>query len=95
MNEEAQKKAKNLRAAQSVYELYEIYMLEQCPEVAHALRFQDTLPGKITRLAGSVFIDGEAALQGFLIRLQDEWAKCVGPSITCPVSFTPEDRTQQ
>ncbi|KAH9204824.1 kinase-like domain-containing protein [Leptodontidium sp. 2 PMI_412] len=95
MGEEAQHQAKNLRAAQSLYKLYEILMLRQCPEIAHALHFRDTLPGQITGLASSIFSDGEPILQGMLIRLQDEWATCVRPSTQCPLSFTPEDRTQQ
>lgn len=95
MNEEDQHQAKSLRAAQSLYKLYEILMLRQCPEIARALRYRDTLPGQITGLASSIFSDGEPILQGMLIRLQDEWATCVGPSIACPLSFTPEDKTQQ
>ncbi|KAF1953419.1 hypothetical protein CC80DRAFT_569370 [Byssothecium circinans] len=95
MSEEAQRQAKNLRAAQSLYKLYEILMLRQCPEIARALHFRGTLPGQITGLASSVFSDGEPILQGMLIRLQDEWATWVGSFIPCPLSFTPEDRTQQ
>lgn len=95
MSQEAQHQAKNLRAAQSLYKLYEILMLRQCPEIAHALQFRDTLPGQITGLASSIFSDGEPILQGFLIRLQEEWATCVGSSIPCPLSFTPEIKTQQ
>lgn len=95
MSEEEQHQAKNLRAAQSLYKLYEILMLRQCPEIAQALRFRDTLPGQITGLASSIFSDGEPIFQGMLIRLEEEWATCVGPSISCPLSFTPQERTQQ
>ncbi|KAH7359797.1 phosphotransferase enzyme family protein [Pyrenochaeta sp. MPI-SDFR-AT-0127] len=95
MNEEEQHKAKSLRAAQSLYKLYEILMLRQCPEIARALRFRDSLSGQITGLSSLIFNDGEPILQGMLIRLQDEWSTCVGPSIPCPLSFSPEDKTQQ
>jgi hypothetical protein len=95
MSEEAQHQAKNLRAAQSLYKLYEILMLRQCPEITHALHFRDTLPGQITGLASSIFRGGEPILQGMLIRLQDEWAIYIRSLIPCPLSFTPEDRTQQ
>lgn len=95
MSEEAQHQAKNLRAAQSLYKLYEILMLKQCAEIAHALHFRATLSGQITGLASSIFSDGEPILQGLLIRLQHEWATCVGSSIPCPLSFTPEERAQQ
>lgn len=69
MSQGAQHEAKNLRAAQSLYKLYEIFMLRQCPEVAHALHFRDSLPGQITRLASSISSDAEPILQGMLIRL--------------------------
>ncbi|KAH7384017.1 hypothetical protein DE146DRAFT_636170 [Phaeosphaeria sp. MPI-PUGE-AT-0046c] len=95
LSEEAQHQARNLRAAQSLYKLYEILMLRQCPEIAHALQFRDTLPGQITGLASSVFSDGEPILQGMLIRFQDEWTTCVNPSLPCPLSFTSDDRKQQ
>jgi hypothetical protein len=95
MSEEAQHEVKNLQAAQSVYKLYEIYMLLNCPEIVRALHFKETLPGQITGLVRSIFSDGEPILQGMLIRLQDEWATRVGSSIPCPLSFTPEERTQQ
>lgn len=62
MSEEEQLQAKNLRAAQSVYKLYEIFMLQQCPGIARGLRFRDTLTGQITGLASSVFSDGEPVL---------------------------------
>ncbi|KAJ8113860.1 hypothetical protein OPT61_g4116 [Boeremia exigua] len=95
LSEEAQLQAKNLRAAQSVYKLYEILMLRQCPEIGKALQFRQSLRGQITGLASSIFSDGEPILQGMLIRLQDEWATCVGPSIPCPLDFTSENKTQQ
>ncbi|KAF1832662.1 hypothetical protein BDW02DRAFT_570855 [Decorospora gaudefroyi] len=88
MTADAQHRAKHLRAAQSLYKLYDILMLQQCPLVARALKFRDTLPAQITGLAGSVFSDGETVLLGMLIRLQDEWATCVGSGVPCPLSFT-------
>ncbi|KAA8614544.1 phosphotransferase enzyme family protein [Pyrenophora tritici-repentis] len=69
-------------------------MTRQCPEIAQALRFQDTLPGKITALADLVFSGGEPALQGLLMLLQDHWDTIVDPSISCPLSFTPEDKAE-
>ncbi|KAF2461687.1 phosphotransferase enzyme family protein, partial [Lineolata rhizophorae] len=95
MSVEEQQQAKNLRAAQSLYKLYEVLMLRQCPEIGRALMFRDSLAGQITGLASSVFSDGEPVLQGMLIRLQDEWETCVGPSVPCPLSFSAEDRAQQ
>lgn len=70
-------------------------MLQQCPEIAHALRFRETLQGQMTGLASSIFSDGEPILQGMLIRLQDEWEACVGSEIACPLCFGEEERDQQ
>ncbi|PVH99210.1 hypothetical protein DM02DRAFT_529606 [Periconia macrospinosa] len=96
LSADAQLEAKNLRAAQSLYKLYEIMTLEQSPAASRAMRFRRTLPGKITGLANSVFSDGEPVLQGMLMRLQDEWATvCATPSTPCPLSFTEEERSQQ
>ncbi|KAF2746697.1 hypothetical protein M011DRAFT_477924 [Sporormia fimetaria CBS 119925] len=95
LSPEEQYQAKKLRAAQSLYKLYEILMLKHCPEIGRALNFRESLPGQITGLAGSVFSDGEPILQGMLIRLQDEWDTCVGDSLPCPLSFSPDVREQQ
>ena len=90
-----QLEAKKLRAAQSLYKLYEIQLIRQCPDVARALRFRDSLAGQITGLAGSIFSDGEPTLQGMLMRLRQEWPACVSPSTPCPLSFSTEDENQQ
>lgn len=92
---EEQLEARKLRAAQSLYKLYEIQLIRQCPDIARALRFRDSLAGQITGLAGSIFSDGEPVVQGMLMRLQEEWSTCVGPSIPCPLSFSAENKFQQ
>lgn len=88
LSPEEQLEAKKLRAAQSLYKLYDIQMIRQCPEIAAALQFKVSLPGQITGLSGSLFSDGEPIVQGMLIRLQEEWATHVGSSVPCPLSFT-------
>jgi hypothetical protein len=70
-------------------------MLQQCPEITHALQFRESLYGQIIRLASSIFSDEELVPQGILIRLQYEWTTRAGPSIPCPLSFTTQDRTRQ
>ncbi|KAF2755863.1 kinase-like protein [Pseudovirgaria hyperparasitica] len=95
LNEDEQHQAKILRAAQSLYKLYDISMLRQCPDIARALRFRDTLPGQITGIASSIFSDGEPVLQGMLIQLQDEWTTCANSETACPLSYTPDDRAHQ
>ncbi|CAI7631491.1 unnamed protein product [Penicillium glandicola] len=95
LSAEDQLEAKKLRAAQSLYKLYDIQMLQDCPEIAAALKFRDSLPGQITGLSGSLFSDGEPIVQGMLIKLQEEWSTYVGSSVSCPFSFTEEDKEKQ
>jgi hypothetical protein len=92
MDPEKQLQAKKLRAAQSLYKLYEIYLLKTCPDVMGALQFRESLAGQIFGLAGSIFSDGEPILMGMLIRMHDKW---VESSITSPLFFTLEDRKKQ
>ena len=95
LSPEEQLEAKKLRAAQSLYKLYEIELIHQCFDIARALRFRDSLPGQITGLSGSIFSDGEPIVQGMLMRLQEEWSTCVGLSAPCPLSFTVEEKDRQ
>jgi hypothetical protein len=92
MSPEKQLEAEKLRAAQSIYKIYEVYLAQNCPEALHSLRFRDSLAGQIFRLAGSVFSDGEPVLMGMLMHMHDEWTK---KSSSSPLSFTPEDRKRQ
>ncbi|PWY91337.1 hypothetical protein BO94DRAFT_573791, partial [Aspergillus sclerotioniger CBS 115572] len=95
LNPEEQLEAKKLRAAQSLYKLYDIQLIQQCPDIAHALRFKYSLAGQITGLAGSIFSDGEPIVQGMLMRLQEEWPSSTGLSIPCPLSFTAKEKETQ
>jgi hypothetical protein len=92
---EAQLQAKNLRAAQSLWKIYKILMLQQCPDIAHTLHFRDTLSFRLTGQAGSIFSDGGPMLQGMLIQLQDEWATRVKPPTPYPLAFGSEERAEQ
>ncbi|PWY89763.1 phosphotransferase enzyme family protein [Aspergillus heteromorphus CBS 117.55] len=95
LSPEKQLEAKKLRAAQSLYKLYDIQLIRNCPDVAHALQFRDSLAGQITGLSSSLFSDGEPIVQGMLMRLQDEWSSYIGSSIPCPLSFTVEEKERQ
>ncbi|OQD99196.1 hypothetical protein PENSOL_c007G01089 [Penicillium solitum] len=95
LSAEEQLEAKKLRAAQSLYKLYTIQMMQDYPEIAAALRFRDSLPGQITGLSGSLFSGGEPIVQGMLIRLQEKWATYIGSSVPCPLSFIEEDKQKQ
>ena len=67
LSKEGQQQAKNLRAAQSIYKLYELEMLSECPDIARALRYRESLLGQITGIVGSMAGDGEVILQRMLI----------------------------
>ncbi|KAJ5375106.1 Aminoglycoside phosphotransferase [Penicillium concentricum] len=95
LSAEEQLGAKKLCAAQSLYKLYDIEMIQQCPEIAAALQFKYSLAGQITGLSDSVFGDGEPIVQGMLIRLQEEWTTHVGSSLPCSLSFTEEGKKKQ
>ncbi|KAJ5505984.1 hypothetical protein N7453_004941, partial [Penicillium expansum] len=95
LSAEEQLEAKKLRAAQSLYKLYDIHMIQDCPEIAAALHFRNSLPGQITGHSGSLSSDGEPIVQGLLMRLQEKWQTYVGPSVSCPLSFTGEDKEKQ
>ena len=95
LSPEEQLEAKELRPAQSLYKLYDIQMIQDCPEIAAALKFKSSLAGQMIGLSGSLFSDGEPVVQGMLIRLQEEWASRVGSSIPCPLSFTEKDKEHQ
>jgi len=92
MSPEKQLEVKKLRAAQSLYKLYEISLLKNCQQIFGALQFRESLAGQIFGLAGSVFSDGEPILMGMLIRMHDKWVDSSAPS---PLSFTLEDRKRQ
>ena len=95
LSPEEQLEARKLRAAQSLYKLYDIELIQQSPNTSRALQFKDSLAGQITGLAGSLFSDGEVAVQGMLIKLEEEWSTYIGPSVSCPLSFTAQHKEQQ
>ncbi|CAI7631335.1 unnamed protein product [Penicillium palitans] len=95
LSAEEQLEANKLRPSQSLYKLYDIQIIQDCPEIAASLRFRNSLPGQITGLSGSLFGDGEPIVQGMLIRLQEEWATYIGSYVPCPLSFTEEDKQKQ
>jgi hypothetical protein len=95
MSPERQLEAKKLRSAQSLYKLYEVYLLRNCPEIFQSLQFRESLAGQIFGLAGSIFSDGEPVLMGMLIRMHDNWLEHNGASTRSPLTFTPDDRKAQ
>lgn len=95
LSPEEQLEAKKLRAAQSLYKLYEIQLIRQCQEIYRALQFRDSLPVQIMGLSGSIFSDGEPVVEGMLMRLEEQWSTHVGSSVPCPLSFSELERDRQ
>ncbi|RJE21579.1 Phosphotransferase enzyme family [Aspergillus sclerotialis] len=87
LSPEEELEARKLRAAQSLYKLYDIELIQQCPNISRALQFKDSLAGQITGLAGSLFSDGEVVVQG-MVNLY--WTVCFLPTL-----LTAEDKEQQ
>ena len=101
MSADQQKEAKMLRSAQSLYKLYEVDLLQRNKSIFRALQYRETLAGKITGLAGSLFSDGEPIVNGMLMAVEKEWLNIVGPgpdgqpSVPCPLVFSAQERTLQ
>ena len=97
----SRKKAKVLRAAQSLYKLYEVELRQRNKDTFRALQYRDTLACKITALAGSLFSDGEPIFNGMLIAVERDWPNIVGrcpdgrPSVPCPLVFSARDKALQ
>ncbi|OQE93061.1 hypothetical protein PENNAL_c0006G00637 [Penicillium nalgiovense] len=88
LNPEEQLEAKKLRAAQSLYQLYDIQTMQECPEIAAALNFKIHSLARL-RVFQALFLVTENPSS------REEWATSVGSSIPCPLSFTEEDKKQQ
>ncbi|KAI4150228.1 MAG: hypothetical protein LQ341_001131 [Variospora aurantia] len=101
MSSDEQHKAKLLRSAQSLYKLYEVDTRRRNKNVFRALQYRETLPCKITALAGSLFNDGEPIVEGMLMAVERDWTKVVGvgpdgqPTVPCPLAFSKRDKELQ
>ncbi|KAL8970844.1 MAG: hypothetical protein Q9197_003595 [Variospora fuerteventurae] len=101
MSSDEQHKAKLLRSAQSLYKLYEVDTRRRNKNVFRALQYRETLPCKITALAGSLFNDGEPMVEGMLMAVERDWTKVVGvgpdgqPTVPCPLAFSKRDKELQ
>ncbi|KAF2433877.1 hypothetical protein EJ08DRAFT_668550 [Tothia fuscella] len=96
-----QLQARKLRAAQSLYKLYEVELLEQCKSAGRALKNRNTLIYRITALAGSIFTDGEPVLLGYLMKAVEDWKTIAGvdengqPLLSCPLSYSEHEKQEQ
>jgi hypothetical protein len=94
LSPDQQKEAKVLRSAQSLYKLFEVEWRPRNENTFPTLQYRETLAGKITALAGSIFSDGELIVNGMLMAVDKEWLNIVGqdpngrPSVPCPLIFS-------
>ena len=99
LDPEARKAAKDLFAAQSFWLSYEIEVQKAMPELLHAFRYKDTLPGQILGMIGSIYDDGEPYVQRLLADICEEsaWKQVVGmdesgyPRVSCPLKYSKEE----
>ncbi|KAJ5932236.1 kinase-like domain-containing protein [Penicillium verrucosum] len=99
----AKKSAKATYAAQLFWLSYEIQVQKTVPELLHAFRYKDTLPGQILGIIASTYGDGEPYIQSLLadISQEDVWKQVVGvntagdPIVPCPLHYSKEDISNQ
>ena len=101
LSPEAQKEAKKLRSAQTLYKLYEVEMRQRDEDLFRTMQYRGTLPCQITGMAGSLFRDGEPFVDGLLMAVEREWSDMVGRDERnanvppCPLRFTAQDKERQ
>ncbi|KAF2763663.1 hypothetical protein EJ03DRAFT_379237 [Teratosphaeria nubilosa] len=94
LSKDEQLAAKTLRGAQILWKLYGIELECQCSDIRRALRFGQSLLGRLPSLAGNIFSDGELLVQGLLMQLQQQWNQLVDDPVAepRPLAFTAEDK---
>lgn len=103
LDPEARRTAKDLFTAQSFWLSYEIEVQKAMPELLHAFRHKDTLPGQILGMIGSIYDDGEPYVQRLLADICEEsaWKQVVGmdesgyPRAPCPLKYSKEEILDQ
>jgi hypothetical protein len=98
----AQRAARTLHLAQSIWGLYQIFLQRQAPDLLHVLRYRDTLSCQILALAGSIFDDGEVHVQSLLSRLAEPeiWEELVthgqeDVGQRCPLAYSDGQLSKQ
>ncbi|KGO74684.1 Aminoglycoside phosphotransferase [Penicillium italicum] len=99
----AKKSAKATYAAQLFWLSYEIQVQKAVPELLHAFRYKDTLPGQILGTIASTYGDGEPYIQSLLADISEEdvWKQVVGVNaagdsiVPCPLHYSKEDIANQ
>jgi hypothetical protein len=103
LDPQEQRAARDLFLAQLLWVFYETQVQKEAPDLLHAFRCLDTLPGQMFGLIGSVFDDGEAHIQSLLADVAEDeiWRKLVGtddrgnPNVPCPLKYSQDDLERQ
>lgn len=103
LDPEAQKAAKKLFVAQSLWLTYEIEVQRAAPQLLRTFRHRETLPGQVLGMIGSIYDDGEPYMQSLLADITKEhvWKEVVGedesgdPSVLCPLRYSEQDLAKQ
>lgn len=101
LDPDARKSAKDLFAAQSFWLSYEIELQKAAPDLLHAFRHKETLPGQILGMIGSMYDDGEPYVQSLLADIEGSWKQIVGvdetgnPRVPCPLHYSLVEKSRQ
>lgn len=103
LDPEAQKAAKDLFLAQSLWLTYEIEIQRAAPQLLHTFRHRETLAGQILGIIGSIYDDGEPYMQSLLADITKElvWKEVIREdengnlSVPCPFRYSEQDMAKQ
>lgn len=100
LSDAAQKAARALFLAQTLWSLHKVCVHQECPDLHRTLQYQDTLPAQIMRMTGSISDDGEPYLQDLIATAAepDIWQEIVANNgkdkakTVCPLKYTEDER---
>ncbi|EAS36249.3 phosphotransferase enzyme family protein [Coccidioides immitis RS] len=101
MTPDEQRKAKELRQAQTLHNLYLALSRQINPTAFQAIKGQDSLRHQVSVVPGLTITDSEPCLTGLLREVEKGWSTIVGngpdglPSKHCPLRFSAAEVEQQ
>ena len=101
MTSEKQRRAKALRQAQTLHNLYLARTCQVNPEAFQAMQSQDTLRHQVSVTPGLTLMDYEPSLTSLLRDAKKEWPSIVGkgsdtmPMVPCPLHFSVAEVQEQ
>lgn len=95
MDPDEQKKAKALRQAQTLHNLYLVRWLQAHETVFQAIQEQNKLRYQVSIVPGLTLMDYEPLLNSLLRDLEKDWERIVGGSSPFPVQLSEQEVQQQ